>query len=396
MGLEWFTPEVTDSPPEKKKELVSPVSESSDVTKPVVSEPIASPAQVDKDLNEKLATIESNTPLWKNVDKLVQNVAQDKNLEDPQHPNKIQSLISALQAWNISEALSIAFSFFKWVMWPGDGPEWTFWFKESKEVHEFILWLSQNIDHLSVAELESQKNNLSDKISSCSGIKKKIGLTYALSRLVDEIVYKKDPSKAWMKGWSDSLSSKSANECAIARMAQQVLPGDVLAINKSEKKTGDKLLTELADDDMDTSHVLIVTHVDADAGTITVAHSTASKLNSKGSWVETNVSFADYADRFNALSIAALRPPQWVASSLVHNVLAKDGKWYDKLAAASTALLWKNLVQNNDKYNCVELIAQSFPDSVSSRWKGWTHPSEMLQAMNPVYVTLAGKSIGWS
>ncbi|MEI7562781.1 MAG: hypothetical protein WCJ39_03575 [bacterium] len=66
-------------------------------------------------------------------------------------------------------------------------------------------------------------------------------------------------------------------------MAQQVQPGDVLAINKSEKKAGDKLLTELADDDMDTSHVLIVTHVDADAGTITVAHSTASKLNSKGS-----------------------------------------------------------------------------------------------------------------
>lgn len=396
MGLEWFTPEVTDTPPEKKKEVVSPVSESSNVTKPVFFDPTVSPSQVDKDLDEKLATIESNTSLWTEVNNLVQNVTKDKNLEDPQHPNKIQSFISALQAWNISEALSIAFSFFKWVMWSGTGPEWTFWFKENKEVHAFVLWLSQNIDNLSPAELESQKKNLSDKISSCSWVKRKLGLTYALSRLLDEIVYKNDDGKDWMKGWSDSSSSKSANACAIARMAQQVQPGDVLAINKSEKKAGDKLLTELADDDMDTSHVLIVTHVDPDAGTITVAHSTASKLNSKGSWVETNISFTAYADRFNALSIAALRPPEWVASSLVQNVLAKDGNWYDNLAAVSTAVSWKNLTQNNNTFNCVELIAQSFPDSVSSRWKGWTHPSEMLEAMNPVYVTIAGKSIGGS
>lgn len=383
--------ETTDNPLVNEKNVVS------FIPKKVLFKSVTSVSKLDSDLNNQLTDIESNTSFWKQVDHLVQNVAQDKDLEDPQHPSKIEWFISAIKAWHISEAISIAFSFLKWVMWPGTGPEGTFWFKDNREVHDFILWLSQNVDHLSIAELESQKNNLANKISSCSWVKRKIGLTYALSRLLDEIIYKKDTSKLWMRWSSDDFStSKSTNECIIARMAQQVQPGDILAINKSEKKTGDKLLTELTDDDLDTSHVLIVTHVDTNAGTITVAHSTTSKLNSKGSWVETNVSFAEYADRFSALAIATLRPPEWVASTLVQNVLAKDGKWYDKLAAASTALLWWNPVQNNNKYNCVELIAQSFPDSISSTWKSWTHPSEMLQTMNPVYVTIAWKSMGWS
>jgi len=54
---------VTDTPPEKKKEVVSPVAEASHISKPVVSEPITSPSQVDKDLDKQLANIESNTPL---------------------------------------------------------------------------------------------------------------------------------------------------------------------------------------------------------------------------------------------------------------------------------------------------------------------------------------------
>jgi hypothetical protein len=63
-------------------------------------------------------------------------------------------------------------------------------------------------------------------------------------------------------------------------MAQSVKPGDILAVNKSEQKTGDKLLTQLVDGDTDTSHVLVVTAVDPESGTITVAHSTGSKVNS--------------------------------------------------------------------------------------------------------------------
>lgn len=66
------------------------------------------------------------------------------------------------------------------------------------------------------------------------------------------------------------------------------------------------------------------------------------------------------------------------------------------MAAASTALLNKNITQNNDKYNCVELIAQSFPDDTAQEMKTWTHPSQFLQHLEPKYLTMAGKSIGGS
>ena len=233
-------------------------------------------------------------------------------------------------------------------MWPGSWPEWTFWFKENTEIHNFTNWLSENIDKLTLSELETQKNYINNKISNCWWIKRKIGLTYAASRLLDEIVFKKDPSKLWMRWWSDDTSNTSANKCIIAKMAQQVQPGDIIAINKSEQGTGDKLLTQISDEDLDTSHVLIITDVDPATWTIIVAHSTSSKLNSNGAWVETNISLTDYTDKFNAVSIATLRPPKWVAPTLVQNVLAKDGKWYDKLAAASTALLWSNITQRNN------------------------------------------------
>lgn len=330
------------------------------------------------------------------VDNLINKIKSNPELEDPKNENKVKQFTDALKQWNYSEAIAVLFDFLKGVMWPSSNPESTFWFKDNKEINEFINRLSKNVDTMSVTELESQKNKFLWKIESTQWVKKKLWLTYAVSRLLDEIVVKKDPNKKRIKWSSDWWSSKSANELAIARMAQSVQPWDILAVNKSEQKTWDKLLTWLSDGDIDSSHVLIVTSVDPEKGTITVAHSTGSKMNGSWSGVETEVSLFQYADQFNALAIATLRPPEWVATTLVNNVIAKNGSWYDKLAAVSTALTGSNLTKNNNNYNCVELIAQSFPSTVSSERKDRTHPSQMLKAMNPAYVTIAGKWIWWS
>jgi hypothetical protein len=330
------------------------------------------------------------------VNELINKIDTNPELVDPQNESKVKSFTEAIKQWNYSEAITILFDFLKGVMWPSDNPESTFWFKDNKEINDFLEWLSKNVDTMSITELESQKDKLFAKIESSQWIKKKLWLTYAVSRLLDEIVYKKEPNKKRMKWSSDWWSNKTANELSIARMAQSVKPGDILAVNKSEQKTGDKLLTQLVDGDTDTSHVLVVTAVDPESGTITVAHSTGSKVNSTWSGVETEVSFSQYADQFNGLAIATLRPPTWVANTLVKNVLSKDGSWYDKFAAASTALTWSNFSNNNNNYNCVELIAQSFPNNVQNERKNRTHPSQMLKNMNPAYVTIAGKSIGGS
>lgn len=347
----------------------------------------------EEELNKSLDNIPSSTEFWQQTDKLTQAIQEDPTLKDPEHKNVVQNFMESIKSGNYIDAFKSLFDFVKNILWPNDANDNTFWFKDNKEIQNFMIRLSKNIDHLSIVELENQQKNLINKIENTSGVKKKIGLTYALSRLLDEIVYKKHPNKSWMKWHSDGSVWDHINNINIAKMAQQVKPWDILAVNKSEQKIWDKLLTRLADDDLDTSHVLIVTAVDSESGKITVAHSTWSKVNSSWKWVETNLDFAKYTNQFNGIAIAALRPPENISQDLVTNVLAKDSKWYDEWAAASTALLWSNITKNNDKYNCVELIAQSFPDSVSSKRKDWTHPSQMLQELKPTYVTVAWKSI---
>lgn len=353
--------------------------------------------KADNDLQSVLNTIPSSTEIGKQADILTQAIAKDPLLQDSEHKNIVQEFMNSLKSWDISGAFTSLFSFLQWVMWPWQNPESTFWFKDNKEIQDFLERLSKNHDKMSITELENQKNNLINKIDWISGVKRKLWLTYALSRLLDEIIVKKDPNKLWMMWERDwKIANKTPNECAIARMSQQVKPGDIFAVNKSEQQMWDKLLTQLSDDDVDTSHVLIVTAVDPESGKITVAHSTWSKVNSSWKWVETNLDFAQYTNQFNGIAIAALRPPEDISQDLVKNVLAKDGKWYDEWAATSTALLWSNITKNNDKYNCVELIAQSFPDTIYSKRKDWTHPSQMLQTLKPAYVTIAWKSIWWS
>ncbi len=351
----------------------------------------------DVNLEKELENIPSNTEWWQKIDNLVNAVNNDPTLKDPENKSIVQKFIDSLKSGDISWAFTSLFGFLQWVMWPWEKLESTFWFKDNKEIQDFLTRLSWNYDKMSITQLEHQKDNLINKIESTTGVKRKLWLTYALSRLLDEIVVKKDTNKTWIM-WERNgiIPDKTPNQCAIARMAQQVKPGDVLAVNKSEQKMWDKLLTQLSDDDIDTSHVLIVTAVDPESGKITVAHSTQSKVNSSWKWVETNLDFADYTKQFNGIAIAALRPPEWTSEDLVKNVLSKDGKWYDEWAAASTALLWSNITKNNNKYNCVELIAQSFPDSVSVKRKNWTHPAQMLQELKPAYVTIAWKSIWWS
>lgn len=331
------------------------------------------------------------------IDNLVNEINNNPELKDPENKNIVQKFINSLKTWNISDAFSSLFSYIQWVMWDSEmATNDTVWFQDNKEIQEYMDRLITNKDNYTIQQLKDQKNILQNKIDNISWTKRKISATYALSRLLDEISEKEYPER-WKKrrDWASSISDK-INNSTIGKMSQHVKPGDVLAVNKSEQKMWDKLLTQFTEWDFDTSHVLIVTAVDPESGKITVAHSTGSKLNSEWSWVETNLDLAQYTNQFNGIAIATLRPPQWISETLVKNVLSKDGKWYDSWAAASTALLWNNITKNNDKYNCVELIAQSFPDNVSNKRKSWTHPSQMLQELQPTYVTIAGKSMWWS
>lgn len=339
--------------------------------------------------------------MWdSSVNKLVNDINKDPNLNDKQEKSAVTNLIEDLKSWDFNKAMSTFFDFVKKLMWPIN-KEKVFRFRDSPEINNFIKELSDTVDNTAdpailVEKLQWKRDELKIQIKNINWIRKKLWLTYALSRVLDELVYALDSNKSWMRWSSDSQIDKTSNELSIARMSQQVKLGDILVVNKTEQKIWDKLLTQLSDSDIDSSHVMIVTWVDGTTGEITVAHSTQSKVNSNGQWVEVNLSLSKYTEKFNGIAIASMSPPPWTADVLIKNILEKDGKWYDNKAAASSALLGSNLVSNNNQYNCVELFTQSLPDNIKNDWKDITQPSDIFKYLEPNYVTMTWKAVWWS
>lgn len=343
-----------------------------------------------------------NTPEVKDktdVAKLVTAIKNNKNLDDPMSPNRAQEMLEAIKSGDVSKVLKIGMAFLNDVLWDNKWKEWSSWsswFEDNKEIGEFIAKLKTEASTLSKEDLMKKKDEFLANLKWQEWTKRKIGMVFALSRVLDEIC-QKDPSKDRLKAIDKDgkPNPKPANELAIANMAQQVKPWDVLVVNKTEKVEADKLLTELRKDDLDASHVMIVTAVNPETGKITVAHSTTNKVNGEGRWVELDVNLSDYTNKYSGITLATMRPAEdKVAELLVKNVLAKKWAGYDQYSAASTALTGRNLFGKNNKYNCVELIAQSFPESVTADRKKRTHPSQVLENMDPVYIALAGSKAG--
>jgi len=211
--------------------------------------------------------------------------------------------------------------------------------------------------------------------------KKKLWLAYALSHIQNRIQLHNPAIQSL-------VDEKPTNqEKNIALMAQSVQPWDIIAINKSEKKPWDNLLTDLKKWDIDSSHVMMVTKVDKAKWTVTFMHSTMDKISQPGQkGVEQEIDLTTYAQRQGKLAIAILKPPvsEDNRKEYINNVLSKDGKPYDSLSAASQWVTKTNLMNNNDKYNCVELIAESFIPA-----KKRAHPADMIQELTPKYVTIA-------
>lgn len=378
--------------PEKKQEYT-----------PVQVDPITQKVELeekkwaDEELIKQLESMEEPTQLWQAVDKLIKWIQYDETLNDPAWWNIVDHIIESVKSWNRTDALKNAYDFLMNVFGGGWG-KWVdfFWFNNNKQIHEFINDLNTN--NYSLAQLESKKQVLMDNINNTSGIKKKIWMTYALSHLLDHIVYSKYPEKSRMKWSSNNNSNKTYTQCSIARMAQQVQPWDIIALNKSEQGTWDRLLTELTTGDLDASHVVIVTGVDPQSWTITIAHSTMNRLSQPGTkWVETNISLEHYANQFNGLAMVALNPPAEVdRKQLVENVIAKNNMPYDSFSAASEWVLKTNIASNNGKYNCAELIAESFGDHVSAKMRQRSHPAQMVASLQPKYVSLGWKSMAGS
>ena len=333
-------------------------------------------------------------PKWA-TEELISKIRNNDDLKDPITTNLAEKFMYAVKSWNINEIAKIAFEFIQNSLWSSDWKDSGFWFQDNKEIRDFAKRISENGSGMTIEQLQTQVEKLNGAIKSEEWVKKKIWFVYSLSRVLDQMVYK-DKSKEWLR-WDSEKNDKTknnntANKLCIARMAQQLKIGDILAVNKSEewKWIWDKLLDWIAWNDLNTGHILIVTAVDSDSWKITVAQSTQNKVNWWWAGVEIDVDLSDYTDKFDAMTIAAMRPDQNIATQLVKNVLLKEWSKYSNKAAAAWTILWQDIFSKKDEYNCVTLIAKSFPPEVSERRKKRTNPSQILENMEPVYVTVAG------
>ena len=78
--------------PIETKENFSPISKKNNIpSKNIYSWPEISDST--KTLEKELENIESNSDLWKEIDKLTKEIDKNKDLEDPNAPNKIQKFV---------------------------------------------------------------------------------------------------------------------------------------------------------------------------------------------------------------------------------------------------------------------------------------------------------------
>lgn len=310
---------------------------------------------------ENISTEDNKTFL--ELNKLKQEIMDANQFED----FKDTKLQSAIEHKDIKQTLASLFDIITDSIW--SQPEEAFWFKNIQKSSYYHL-LIETIYELSPEQLSKYTNQFQKEIDQTDKIRQKLLLTYIKSLCLDMITIKSQ--------------SPEITTTHIQRMAQHIQPGDIILINKSKKNFADKLLLKYDTTSIDVSHAILVRDVNKQTGDITINHSTWHKING-GSWVETKVSFQDYAHQFKNLGIAVVRPPQELVPDLIQNTDNKDGKWFDYLAAIDDKVTYNH---EDNKYNCVELIAQSFPkEKVPEYWRQWTLPSDILKTFQSVYIT---------
>lgn len=251
----------------------------------------------------------------------------------------------------------------------GSSPQEAFWFQHI-EYSEYYTLLQSTIHKLTIEELGQYIDHTKQEIENNNDIHQKLLLTYINSLCLNETTLRSTEKK-------EKLSN-------IQLMIPHIRPGDIMLINKSQKNLADNLLLQYDTTPIEVSHAILISDVNYEAEEITISHSTGNKTT----WwagVETRVSFKDYMKQFDKLWIAVVRPPQEVVHDLIINTDKKEGKKFDYSAVIKDKVI-KN--KKNDKYNCVELIAQSLPiDKIPEYRSQWTLPSDILKTFKPIYIT---------
>lgn len=310
--------------------------------------------------NKETINIDNNTLI--ELDQLKEEIIKTNISEKSD-----KKLESAIKEKNISKTLESLFHVIIKSIW--SSPQEAFWFKniESSDSHKL---LSSTIHQLDIEQLDIYINNISQEINTLNTIHDKLLLTYIKSLCLNEKTIKSNTKQEKMN--------------KMQLLAAQIQPWDIILVNKSEKNIADNLLLEYDTSSIDVSHAILIHDVNYNTWEININHSTGHKTT-WWSGVETQVPFQNYIKQFQKLGIAIVRPPHEIINELIQNTDQKEWKKFDYWAVVKDKISKNN---KNEKYNCVELIAQSLPkDKVPKYRTERTIPSDILKTFNPFYVT---------
>lgn len=228
---------------------------------------LAEQVQAAKNAEEKL----QNNPYAK--DKLVQTL-QTKIDTDPAltdaDGNKIQEL---LKQGKYREAIKAGFELISNAIFGGKERKTEIGFPKFRQLDEEVSKL--DLGKKSTSELTSLQEYFEGKISDAGSVKRKVSYTYLLSAVKDQVAQRDE-------------KAKSRTEI----IEKQLQVGSVILLNKQNAGTGGMLLQDLSENDVDMTHVIVITEM---GPPVRFSHATEHKFsNTNRSGVETNVPLWDY------------------------------------------------------------------------------------------------------
>lgn len=317
-----------------------------------------------KEDQEKIKNLVLDTNFLTEINK----IKTEQWYEDPLQKEWIWELI---KKWNYFGAIKEWFRLI-WALfwWNSNNP----WYEQFRETGKNITFSSMDINNL-VSHIEY----LQAEVKNTSGVKKKLHLTKILSDAKNTLMDKKNPNEQ-LKTYD--------------RVCKEVKAGQIILLNKkSDTSSWANLLRSFEENNpVDYTHSVLVSQ--NEKWEPTIIHSTMHKESEMWAWVE-EIPLKEYLEKYQPSDILVLDQEESMKQKSINFARSKLWKWYDTKVAIAWWLgnTWVSFIDSyvwnpyeNDVYNCVELIAQSYSDN--EKIKRISHPNDFLDfwIFTPTYM----------
>lgn len=270
----------------------------------------------------------------KMITEVTQQISGNPAYQDMPH----SQLLHLLQQGEYMEVFKLGFD----ILWKSifSQKEGEIWFPQFHDLDQ----REKVIDQKSHVELKELLISFDAQIAQERPIKEKIAFTKVISMLKDKIYQHEHP---WSLGKKQILEDKLMKELEV---------GSIILMNKQESWIGWRLLKNLDSNDIDMTHILVVTDKWPPP---LFSHSTQNKVsNWWGSGVENDVHLIDYIGQF-PWDYVILQPESCNQKQLLSAVEKLKNASYSSTDALMGALGKRELKKvGTESYNCGSYVAE--------------------------------------